>query len=104
MRAERDKILFDMGMRPDAEYQAENYPGWTMQATARGNALVSAAGFSAKPLIDAQFSEAVAAKPIFPGDALASRLAIEAAPHWDAMLEQLRGIVNKAASLESHAR
>lgn len=30
-RAERDKILFDIGMMPDADYQAENYPGWTLQ-------------------------------------------------------------------------
>lgn len=32
MRAERDQILFNMGMRPDDIYQAENYPGWTFQA------------------------------------------------------------------------
>ena len=32
LRAERDKILFEMGMRPDEEYQAENYPGWTFKA------------------------------------------------------------------------
>lgn len=29
LRAERDQILFNMGMRPDEIYQAENYPGWT---------------------------------------------------------------------------
>lgn len=34
-RAERDKILFDMGMRPDAAYQAENYPGWTFAPDSR---------------------------------------------------------------------
>lgn len=38
---------------------------------------------------------------VFPDDALATRLSIEAAPHWDAMLEQLRGIVQGATSLES---
>lgn len=32
LRAERDQILFNMGMRPDDVYQAENYPGWTFQA------------------------------------------------------------------------
>jgi len=32
LRAERDKILFEMGMRPDEEYQAENYPGWTFKS------------------------------------------------------------------------
>lgn len=29
LRAERDQILFNMGMVPDADYQAENYPGWS---------------------------------------------------------------------------
>jgi hypothetical protein len=28
-------------------------------------------------------------------------LSIEAAPHWDAVLERLRGIVNNAESLEA---
>ena len=37
----------------------------------------------------------------FTDDQLAARLAIEAAPHWDAILEQLRGIVNNASSLEA---
>jgi phage gp29-like protein len=32
LRAERDQILFNMGMRPDDVYQAENYPGWKFQA------------------------------------------------------------------------
>jgi len=30
LRAERDQILFGMGMRPDDDYTAENYPGWTI--------------------------------------------------------------------------
>ena len=29
IRAERDLILVEMGGYPDAEYQVENYPGWT---------------------------------------------------------------------------
>jgi len=32
LRAERDQILFNMGMRPDDLYQTENYPGWTFRA------------------------------------------------------------------------
>lgn len=32
MRAERDQILFNMGMRPDDLYQSENYPGWKLKA------------------------------------------------------------------------
>ena len=31
LRAERDQILFNMGMRPDEDYQAKNYPGWSVQ-------------------------------------------------------------------------
>jgi phage gp29-like protein len=52
VRAERDKILFEMGMRPDADYQAENYPGWTMTKPP----LPVGAALDAK---SAQFSEGV---------------------------------------------
>jgi phage gp29-like protein len=41
------------------------------------------------------------ADDIFPADALAARLAVEASPQWDVVLERLRGIVNNAQSLES---
>lgn len=85
LRAERDQILFNMGLRPDDAYQAENYHGWSFPKVANGTGVA--------------FAEAVQA--VAPGDALAARLAIESAPHWDTMLEQLRGIVQGATSLES---
>jgi phage gp29-like protein len=91
IRAERDQILFNMGMRPDDVYQAENYPGWTFQAPPKKQ--IQGGG---TPVAFAESAQAV-----FPGDALAARLSIEVAPHWDAMLEQLRGIVHGANSLES---
>lgn len=41
-RAERDKLLFDMGMRPDETYQAENYPGWSFpKQILKGSAAVA---------------------------------------------------------------
>jgi phage gp29-like protein len=93
MRAERDKILFEMGMKPNADYMAENYPGWEMakRPPPAGGKGVDGEGV--------QFAEAD--QVIYPGDALATRLSIEAAPHWNVLMEQLRGIVNKADSLEA---
>ncbi len=41
------------------------------------------------------------AQETFIDDQLAARLSVEAAPHWDTLLEQLRGIVNRAESLEA---
>jgi len=84
-RAERDKILFDMGMRPDENYQAENYHGWSFPKVANGTGVA--------------FSET--SQEVAPSDALAGRLSIEAAPSWDSILDKLRGIVQAATSLES---
>lgn len=84
-RAERDKILFDMGMRPDENYQVENYHGWSFPKVANG--------------IGVAFSET--SQEVVPSDALAGRLSIEAAPSWNAILEKLRGIVQEATSLEA---
>lgn len=93
VRAERDKILFEMGMKPNADYMAENYPGWELAK------LSSPAGKRGAGGEGVQFAEG--AQSIYPGDALAARLSIEAAPHWNVLMEQLRGVVNKADSLEA---
>jgi phage gp29-like protein len=85
LRAERDQILFNMGLRPNETYQAENYHGWSFPKVVNGTGVA--------------FAEA--AQEVAPDDALAARLAIEAAPSWDAILEKLRGIVRDATSLES---
>ena len=85
LRAERDQILFNMDLRPNDTYQAENYHGWSFQKVVNGTGVA--------------FAEA--AQEVAPDDALAARLAIEAAPSWDAILEKLRGIVQEATSLES---
>ncbi|MFA5826162.1 MAG: DUF935 family protein [Gallionellaceae bacterium] len=87
IRAERDQILFNMGMKPSANYIAENYPGWEVAKLPNKNGA------------SAEFAEA--AKPIFSGDALAAQLAIEAAPHWNSVLERIRVIGNNAKSLTS---
>lgn len=87
LRAERDQILFSMGLRPDDAYQAENYPGWTMQKQPTQGVKV-------------EFAENNA-PAVTRSDTLATQLSVESAPHWDAMLEKLRGIVNHADSLES---
>jgi phage gp29-like protein len=85
LRAERDQILFNMGMRPSPAYQAENYHGWTFPTKTEGKSLA--------------FAESAPA--VTHSDVLAAQLAVEAAPHWDAMLVQLRSMVQNAASLKS---
>lgn len=37
VRAERDRILYGMNLRPTAEYMAENYPGWELVAPPANN-------------------------------------------------------------------
>jgi phage gp29-like protein len=87
IRAERDKNLFGMGMKPSANYIAENYPGWEVAKPSTTNG------------VSAEFAEGT--QPKFPGDALASQLSIEAAPHWNTLLDRIRVIGNNAKSLES---
>lgn len=43
-RAERDQILFNMGMRPDEDYQAENYAGWSFPKKVTGAGVEFAEG------------------------------------------------------------
>lgn len=90
IRAERDKILFEIGLKPTTDYMAENYPGWEISVPPKKKGSDTSA----------EFSEAAQDKP-HPADALAAQLAIEAAPYWNEILEKLRGIVKNAQSLES---
>ncbi len=74
LRAERDKILFEMGLRPDADYQAENYPGWAMQKPQGTGAAVA-------------FAEQ------------ADRMGTEAAAAWDAVMAHIQELVDGADSM-----
>jgi phage gp29-like protein len=85
LRAERDMILFNMGLRPDETYQAENYHGWSYPKAQ----LTTGVAF-------AEVAQAMTA-----ADALAVQLSKESAPHWDALLAQVGDIVAQATSLES---
>jgi phage gp29-like protein len=85
-RAERDQILFNMGMRPDDDYQAENYAGWS---------------FPAKPEAggtEVAFAEADA---IHVSDQLAAQLSEQSSTGWNSILEQVRKMVGNATSLEA---
>lgn len=95
--AERDEKISKMGFKPTLKYIHDQYGGEWVEVTPptveAGLKPALAVGDAA-----AQFAEGDA---IHPADALAARLSIEAAPHWDSIVEKLRGIVNKAESLES---
>lgn len=92
--AERDEKINKMGFKPTLKYIQDTYGGeWVEVKTKTGPQPVDPNAQAA------QFAES--GQAMHPADALAARLAIEAAPHWDAMLEQLRGIVNNAQSLEA---
>lgn len=91
-RAERDASLYSMGYRPTLKYVNDTYGGEWVDIGA------PKPGAPKAPVPDnPAFSET--ALEVATPDALAAQLSIESAPHWDAMLEQLRGIVNKATSL-----
>lgn len=92
-KAERDANLFSMGFRPKLQYVVDTYGGeWEDIGAPAVN--------PPKAPVPDNPAFAESAQAVSTPDALASKLAIEAAPHWDAMLEQLRGIVNQAGSLE----
>lgn len=85
-RAERDQILFNMGMRPDDDYQAENYAGWSFPAKPKASSAAVA------------FAEADA---IHVSDQLAAQLSEQSAAGWNSILEQVRKMVGNATSLEA---
>lgn len=86
LRAERDQILFNMGMVPDEAYQAENYPGWSMAKipTKTGAAVAFSEGDAAtqtdlnKSLTDAGIDDA-----------------------WNAVMTHVEELVGKADSMET---
>jgi len=89
MRAERDKILFEMGGVPDAEYQAENYPGWTFKKPPVKNDTAS-------------FSEA--AMDLFP-DQTALDAGIEgSSPEWIAKFKpEIKPVIDMIAASADYA-
>lgn len=95
-RAERDKILYEMNMRPSDDYIAENYPGWEV---------VPAPTITSKPVAFAEASQAD-----FP-DQVALDAAIEAiAPSMQqdqavAALKPVIAMINASADYaEVHAK
>lgn len=91
LRAERDQILFGMGMRPDEGYQAENYPGWTMQIPP--NPPLAKGGAQGAGDLGAQFAEAA--------PALADRMDAETAVAWAAVMAHIQELVAQAGSMEA---
>lgn len=91
VRSARDKNLYAIGFRPTLAHVKETYGGeWELVKN------TAATPPAAEPA--AEFAEGGAA-PV--QDALSDRLAEESAPGWNALLTRVRGIVDKAESLES---
>ncbi|MDP2786620.1 MAG: DUF935 family protein [Pseudomonadota bacterium] len=104
IRAERDKILVDMGFKPTLAYIQEHYGGeWELSAPPPPIDPVGrkSAAPSAEPNADlsAEFAEAAAADAT-PIDPLTQAMSEQAAPAWAAVLDQVRAIVDRAESLE----
>ena len=93
-RAERDASLFSMGYRPTLKYVVDTYGGeWTDVGMPQPK----------PPEAPTPDNPAFAESGMMPDavpDALAAQLSVEAAPHWEALLQQLKTIVGKASSLE----
>ncbi|HXF66217.1 MAG TPA: DUF935 family protein [Burkholderiales bacterium] len=102
-RAERDQILATIGWRLKAEavariygddYEAALRPPQTpidpdSQATAAERSRAVSIAAAAEP-----------ADPPHPADLIAERLALEAAPAWDTIMERIRALVEQARSLD----
>jgi phage gp29-like protein len=88
LRAERDKILFEMGLRPDEAYQAENYAGWSFPKGGVGDSVSGVA-----------FAEA--AGDGNPTAAEEDALVTATAGHWSAMVAQLKTMTDAATDLGS---
>lgn len=90
--ATRDKTLFDMGFRPTlAQIQGDFGGEWEDLGPPQ-----PAAPFGAQPA----FAEGAAGKQSTPA-AQAERLAREAQPHLDAMIEQIKALVDQADSFDA---
>ena len=79
VRAERDQILYEMNLRPTAEYMAENYPGWEMSK------------------VPANAGKAVAFAEI--AASLTDQMDAESTAAWDAVTKHVGDLVSKADSL-----
>lgn len=91
MVAEKDAILDSLGLEPDEVYIRETYgEGWKRKAVTIGATGGQAVGF-------AEYKPA----PLTHDVLLANRLSIEAAPAWDAILQHVRRVVDRAESLEA---
>lgn len=97
-RSERDANLGTLGYRPTLKYVQEIYGGEYIDVGMPN----PKSGTANTPVTPSPNNPAFAeSNDVHPSDALAAQLAKEAAPHWDTVLEKLRGIVNHAESLES---
>lgn len=97
LRAERDKILVDMGFRPSLNYVRDTYGGdWELAPIPAPAVVAPTLPNAAKPDA-ASFSEPA---PSITSDALSVRLETEAADAWDAVMGHLSDLVEQADSME----
>jgi phage gp29-like protein len=92
-QAERDKVIHDMGFRPSLKYINDTYGGeWEERDTS--NDVDPLGGFGRQP------PEFAAGNPDDTPEAQADLLEREAQPALDGMIDQIRGAVNAAESLD----
>jgi len=103
-RADRDKVLFDMGYKPTLKYITETYDGEfeVVEPPAADPVGADSSALAAKPApADAAFAEAGAAALPDPVDAHAAQLAADAADPLNAWLAIIRKMLDEADSLEA---
>jgi phage gp29-like protein len=105
-RADRDKVIYDMGYKPTLKYITETYDGEFEAITPPGPPAADSQAPDAKAAPDAAFAEAdnsaqQADSDPTPVSSMTDQLAAGAGGAVKSMIEHIAGMVEKAESLEA---